>query len=92
MSPYAILGVMGVVNVPFFVLYGKLLFSDLQGFIDCVVFWLKPDLWSLLDGTYFEDWWGTFKLWVFFASCVAMVLGEYAALNYYLPNVFPALV
>ena len=71
------IGVLAAIDIPVFYFYGKLLFGDLQGFIDAVWFWFKPDLWSFLDNQFFEDWWAEFKLGLFFATCGAAIAAEY---------------
>ena len=68
---------LAVLNVPLFLLYGRLMFGGLQGFIDAVVFWFKPDLWSWFDDEYLEDLWAEIRLTVFFATCGGLLFAEY---------------
>ena len=58
----------------------KPFFGDRDGFIDCVKFWIKPDIFSLFSGQYFEDRWSEMKLglWIFCGAIT--VLGVYAGL------------
>ena len=77
MSEYVPWIILSVVNIPVFVLYGKLLFGGCQEFLEAIVFWIRPDLWSAVSGELFEDWWAEFKLGLFVVSCVGTVAAEY---------------
>ncbi|MBI5091501.1 MAG: hypothetical protein HZB26_03555 [Candidatus Hydrogenedentes bacterium] len=77
MGPYLPWVILTLVNVPIFILYGKLLFDDFQGFLDAIYFWIKPDFVSLFDGQLTEDWWAELKLGLFVATCGALVAAEY---------------
>ncbi len=72
-----IVGGLLVVNAPLFVLLGRLLFGNVQGFLDALVFWFKPDLWSLFQGHYLEDIWAEMKLGAFVATCSVAIGAEY---------------
>jgi len=72
-----------VVNSPIIFMLGRVIFGDAQGFIDALVFWIKPDLWSWVEGELFEDWWQSFKLWVFVAICFGALTTEYALITQY---------
>lgn len=84
MNQYVIWGGLGLANLPLIIVYGKLIFGDFQGFLDCLPFWFQPDFMSWWDGELFEDWWASFKLWIFVASCGAVISAEYAFLAPYL--------
>ena len=40
----------------------KPFFGDRDEFIDCVKFWIKPDILSLFSGEYIKDRWSELKL------------------------------
>ena len=77
MTAYLPWVILTVVNLPIFIFLGKLVFGDLQGFLDAIYFWFKPDLWSFLDGQLTEDWWASLKLGLFMATCGAALAAEY---------------
>jgi hypothetical protein len=62
LSVTAGVGVLALLFKPFF--------GDRDGFIDCVKFWIKPDIFSLFSGEYFEDRWSEWKLglWIFLGA------------------------
>ena len=69
-----------IAGVTVLVLLFKPLFGDREGFIDCVKFWIKPDIFSLFSGEYFEDRWSEMKLglWIFLGFIAGV--GVYAGL------------
>ena len=85
MSPHAVLvASLAVVNIPVYYLLFRVLYRDMQEFIDAVWFWLKPDLWSLLDGEYWDDFWAEMKLGMFVAACSGAVMGEAYLVSIYI--------
>lgn len=40
----------------------RFFFCDSDEFYRCIKFWLKPDIFSMFNGEYFEDSWAEFKL------------------------------
>ena len=77
MSPDAVLILsLAVVNIPVYYLLYRLIYRDAQEFLDAIYFWFKPDLWSWMDGEYWEDAWAEMKLGLFLAACSGMVTGE----------------
>lgn len=44
-----------VANLPLYVLWGWVLFRSWENFWDAVRFLFKPELWSLIDGEYWDD-------------------------------------
>ena len=67
---------MVVVDIPLFIFIGKLFFGCWSDFWEAIVFWIKPDLWSAIDGTLTEDWWAEAKLAFFIVTCGAITYGE----------------
>ena len=67
---------LGILNIPVFLVLGKLVFDGWSGFFECLRFWLTPDVISLFRGEWLDDWWGTLKLFVFIALCASVVCGE----------------
>ena len=55
----------------------KLLFDDLDEFLDCVKFWLTPDIISLFRGQYYEDMWAEIKLILWLAITIGCGYGIY---------------
>ena len=73
--------ILTLLNIPLFFLIGKLIFNDWASFWEAVIFWFKPDIWSLLDGSYFEDCWAELRLLFFALACAATLFTEYALLQ-----------
>jgi len=73
-----ILGVIAGVGV--LALLFKPFFGDRDGFIDCVKFWIKPDIFSLFSGEYFQDRWSEMKLGLWFFLGGMAGFGVYAGL------------
>jgi uncharacterized membrane protein HdeD (DUF308 family) len=69
--------VLGILNIPTYLLVGKLFFDDRADFFTCIRFWLTPDIISMFRGEWAEDWWGTMRLGIFAFLCGAIVYGEY---------------
>ena len=69
--------ILAIINIPLYLILGRLFFDDLAGFFECVGFWLTPDWISVLRGEWADDWWGTMKLFVFAALCAGAVFGEH---------------
>jgi hypothetical protein len=65
-----------VVDIPLFIFIGKLFFGCWSDFWEAIVFWVKPDLWSAIDGSLTKDWWAEIKLGLFGFTCGAIVWGE----------------
>ncbi|MBU1625795.1 hypothetical protein KKB18_00320 [bacterium] len=77
MPSVIIIPILAVVNIPLYILAGKLIFGDWDSFKEALWFWIKPNLWSLFDGTIFEDWIAELKLGLLFFICAGIVFGEY---------------
>lgn len=58
----------------------KYFFKDRDDFIECVKFWLTPDIISAFRGEYFDDYWAEFKLLIWGGISAAMTYGTYQAL------------
>ncbi len=72
-----VLIVLGVANIPLYLLIGKVFLGGWAGFWDAVKFWLTPDVLSAFNGEYWDDWWAELKLGLFIAACGGCVYGEY---------------
>ena len=75
--------ILGVVNIPVYLVLGSLFFGSWGNFWECIIFWFKPDLWSAFDGEFFDDWFAELKLGIFIAACGACVYAEYALIDKY---------
>ena len=77
MSSETLYVVLGLVNIPLYLFLGKLIFNSWSEFGDAIGFWFKPDMWSAIDGEYWDDVVAEFKLGIFFAICAGAVFGEH---------------
>jgi hypothetical protein len=68
--------ILGVGNIPIYILLGKLLFEDWEGFKEAVGYLFTPDFWSFFEGEWLEDRWAELKLGLFVILCGALWLGE----------------
>lgn len=59
------------------ILMYKVVFSDKDDFIECVKFWLTPDIVSMFRGKYWDDHWGEFKLIIWLGVSFAVGYGVY---------------
>ncbi len=59
----------------------KLFFADLDDFLECISYWLKPDLWSWYKGEATEDWWAELKLAAWLLISVGVGFGLYRVLQ-----------
>jgi hypothetical protein len=73
--------ILTLLNVPLYLWLGRAFFGGWQGFFDCIVFWFKPDLWSLLRGEWWDDMLAELKLGLFFTLCFLIVLAESSLLS-----------
>ena len=78
-----ILIVLGVVNIPLYLLLGQAMFDSWAGFGECLKYWLQPDSWSFIKGEWSEDQWSEFKLMIFVVLCFGMVIGEFSLIRKY---------
>ena len=69
--------ILGVLNIPVYILIGKVFFGDLAGFFDALKFWFTPNIFSLFRGRYGDDIMAEFKLVIFIFVCGLCVYGEY---------------
>ena len=76
-----ILIALGALNIPLYIVIGKIFWEDMDDFWDTVKFWFTPDFISLFRGEYFEDWWAEAKLGLFIVACIACVYGEFTAIQ-----------
>jgi len=75
--------VLGTINIPLYLIIGKILFTNWGGFFDAVKFWFKPDLWSWINDEYWEDLIAELKLGILFALSTGIVWGEYWLIDKY---------
>lgn len=68
--------VAAVVDVPLFILIGKLFFGSWSDFLEAITFWFTPDIISSLTGEYWDDIWAEAKLGFFVITCGVCVYGE----------------
>jgi hypothetical protein len=68
--------ILGIVNIPVYFGLRWLIFDDWDNFLESIRFWLTPDIFSLLNGEYWEDWWGEMKLGAWVVASIGCVFGE----------------
>ncbi len=74
---WAYLVVCVLIDIPIIVWFARMLFPGDGDFIDAVVFWFTPDMWSLFAGQFGEDLWAEIKLGVLLFGVGAIVFGEF---------------
>ncbi len=70
-----------LINIPVYLMLGKLIFDGWDDFFEAVVYFIKPDWWSISDGEWLEDKWATLKLTGFAFLCSTVVYGEHATMG-----------
>jgi hypothetical protein len=78
-----LLAVLGVLNVPVYILIGWVLFGAWSEFWESIKFWLTPDIISWFRGERWEDAWAETRLLLFVVLCVIAVVVEYLSINKY---------
>lgn len=73
--------ILGVVNIPLYILVGKLFFRGWDDFWESIKFWFTPDILSLFLGQFWEDFFAELKLGLFLVTCGGCVYGEYALIH-----------
>ena len=68
--------VLAILDIPLFILIGKVLFGSWEQFWEAIEFWLELDFFSALDGKYWNDIWAEAKLTFFTIICIACIYGE----------------
>lgn len=79
--------VLGLANIPLYLLVGRLFFKDFEDFGGAIGFLLTPDIFSAFSGEFWEDWWAELKLFLFAAVCglLVWVEGAQIVIPYLLP-------
>jgi hypothetical protein len=79
--------ILGVVNIPLFVVLAKLFFKDMEEFEEAIYFLIKPDFMSFFQGEWLDDWWAEMKLGACVALCAGAVWaeGSYLVVPYLMP-------
>jgi hypothetical protein len=70
-----------IVGAAALVLSFKLFFDDFSEFLECVKFWIKPEIFSLFRGEYFEDIWAEMKLGIWLLTGGGAGYGTYLLLQ-----------
>jgi len=63
-------------NLPVYFVLGWLWFGSWEDFLECLKFWLTPDIFSWFYGEGVDDWWAETKLGFWLFSCVCCVVVE----------------
>jgi hypothetical protein len=48
--------ILGIVNIPVYFGLAWLIFGGSDSFLESIRFWLTPDIFSLFNGEYLDDW------------------------------------
>ncbi len=72
-----------IVNIPVFWLLGWVVFREWDEFVECVRFWITPEIVSAFQGEYYDSFWGKMRLGLWAILCVASIGGEYYLLMKY---------
>ena len=76
-----ILIVLSVVNIPLYLVIGKVMFGGWAEFWDAIKFWFTPDVLSMLKGEYADDFWAEMKIGLFIVLCGVCVFGEFTLIQ-----------
>lgn len=76
--------ILGLANIPIYMLIGKIFFDSSDDFGDTVMFIIQPDFLSLFRGENFKDVWHSYKFGMFLAVLGAVVTGEHTLISYLL--------
>lgn len=68
--------ILGVVNIPLYLLVGRFFFKDWDSFGEAIYYWFKPDILSWFDGEHTDDFFAELKLGLFIAACGGLVWVE----------------
>lgn len=60
-------------HIPVYFVVGWVLFRTWSDFWEALVFWVKPDLWSWVEGEYWEDVYAEAKLAVWFFLPIGLI-------------------
>ena len=55
----------------------RLLFGSREEFVECLRYWITPDIVSLFRGKFWEDSWAELKLGVWIGSAALVGFGDY---------------
>ena len=84
-----VLSVLAVLNVPLFLYIRRWLFADWRAFFEAIFFLVKPDLWSWIDGTFWDDIVAECKLAAYVCICFGIVFVEFLLLSPLIFKFFP---
>ena len=74
---WAYLIVCVLIDIPIIVWFARVLFPGDGDFVDAIVFWFTPDMWSLFSGQLGDDIWAELKLGLVLFSVGALLFGEF---------------
>jgi hypothetical protein len=63
-------------NIPLYWFMGWLFFSTWGGLWECIKYWFKPDIASLIEGELSENFWAQMKIIWWIIACGACIYGE----------------
>lgn len=69
--------ILAVANLPTYFLLGWVVFREWDEFLECLRFWVTPDIISMFQGEYWDDRWAEMKLFFWAALCALSVYLEY---------------
>lgn len=72
------------VNLPVYIVLGRLFFGSWSGFLRVLRFWLTPNIISWFRGEYWQDVAAELLFGVYLLCCAGVVFGEYWLITRYL--------
>ncbi len=81
MHPVSWAIVLSVVNIPLYVVVGRLFFRTVEEFRNAATFRSTPGFAFLFRGECWKDWRAELKLALFLVACAAMVYSEYLGIQ-----------
>ena len=70
-----------VVDIPLWILIGKVMFGDMATFLESIRFMLTPDILSMIRGEWTDDVMAETRGYIFLAACAGLVGLEYWAIS-----------
>jgi hypothetical protein len=69
--------VLVVINIPVYYYVGKSYYKTWEDFTEALRYLFQPGWLSAARGEFSEDFWETLKLYLYFATCAAVVVIQY---------------
>lgn len=70
------IAVCAAVDIAVAVMLARMLFPEPGDFTDAIVFWVTPDMWSMMTGHFWDDMWAEMKLSMLLLLVGGLCYGE----------------